>query len=132
TAQWLDHGPGTKRPHSATFDRHAAMDILGDQHRENIGQIWKARRKILGPHFREFGSSRRQLAVLLSAETLDQAAIDAAYMDMIAKRIEIEGLLKISLLEFAKSLPPDQRAAFFKEGFHTQKRHKRPGKEKRD
>jgi len=131
-AQWYDHGFDKKRSRGATFDRHAAMDILPDSQRMEVRKIWEVRRKILRPHFREYGQSRRQLAALLSAEMLDEAAIDAAYVDMITKRIQIEELLKISLLQFAKSLPPEQRAAFFKEGFHAHKKHRKPGKGKKD
>lgn len=129
-AQWYDYGFGKKRPKGTIFDRHAAMDVLKDDQRDMARKIWKDRRSLLKPHFRDYHQTRQKLAQLLGAEQLDEMAINAIYADMISKRMEIEGLLKQSLLEFARSLPPDQRAAFFEEGFRTPKRHKKQPKDK--
>ncbi len=129
-AQWYDYGFGKKRSKGTIFDRHAAMDVLKDDHRDQARKIWKERRRLLKPHFRAYHQTRQQLAQLLGAEVLDEVAINAAYTDMIAKRMEIEGMLKQSLLEFARSLPPDQRAAFFAEGFRSPKKHMKPAKDK--
>ncbi|MCR9214059.1 MAG: periplasmic heavy metal sensor [Proteobacteria bacterium] len=129
-AQWYDYGFGKKRPKGTIFDRHAAMDVLKDDQRDQARKIWKDRRSLLKPHFKAYHQTRQQLASLLGAEALDESAINATYSDMIAKRMEIEGLLKQSLLEFARSLPPEQRAAFFAEGFKSPKRYKKQPKDK--
>ncbi|USG60977.1 periplasmic heavy metal sensor [Sneathiella marina] len=128
--QWFGHGAGQARAGGPLFNHRAAMSILEKDPQENVRKIWKARREILRPYFKEYGQSRRQLAQLLGAEKLDEDAINLAYGDMLAKRLQIEEMLKVSLLEFANALPADQRAMFFNEGFRKHKKHKRPGKDK--
>lgn len=130
TAQWLGFGAGQTRPGGPLFNHRAAMSILEQGPQENVRKIWKARREVLRPYFKDYGQSRRHLAELLGAEKLDEDAINIAYSDMLAKRLQIEEMLKISLLEFANALPADQRAMFFNEGFRKHKKHKKPAKDK--
>lgn len=126
--QWIDHGD--KRRHDRFhFDRRAAVTVLDDAQQEKFKQLWKERRGSLRPYFKEFRQHRERLAELFSAETLDLAAINQTYAAMIAKQIQIESYLQASMLELAKSLPEEKRAAFFKEGFRPAKKAPKPGKD---
>lgn len=129
-AQWLGYGTGHTRTGGALFNHRAAMSILDEDLRENVRKIWKQRRETLRPFFKGYGQSRRHLAQLLGAEKLDEDAINLAYGDMLAKRMQIEEMLKVSLLDFANALPADQRAMFFSEGFRKHKKHRKPAKDK--
>lgn len=126
--QWVDHGD--KRRHDRFhFDRRAAATVLGDAQQEKFEQLWKERRSSLHPYFKEFRQYREKLAELFSAETLDLPAINQTYTDMIAKQIQIESYLQATMLELAKSLPEDKRAAFFMKGFHPPKKTPKPKKD---
>lgn len=127
--QWVGHEKGLVRSGGPLFNHRAAISVLDQKSQEDVRKLWKARREILRPHFKEYSESRRQLAALLGAESLDEDAINVAYDDMLEKRVRIEELLKISLLEFASALPADQRAKFFDEGF---RKHKKPKKKSKD
>ncbi|MEH6545125.1 MAG: periplasmic heavy metal sensor, partial [Sneathiella sp.] len=116
TAQWLGYGATNARSGGPLFNHRAAMSVLEQEPQENVRKIWKARRETLRPYFKDYGQSRRQLAELLGAENLDEEAVNMAYSDMLAKRMQIEEMLRVSLLEFANALPADQRAKFFNEG----------------
>ena len=131
-AQWIDHGWGKKRPGGYFFDRRAAAETLGKEQKEKLEKIWEEQRDVMRPYFRKFGDARRKLAELLTAETLDLTAINAAYADIAAAQAEIQNLLQASLLEIAKSLPAEERAAFFKEGFRPPRKHFRPDEEKKE
>jgi uncharacterized membrane protein len=126
--QWLDQGKKHVRSGGPSFNHRAAMSVLDQKPQEDVRKLWKARRETLRPYFKEYGEARRQLAMLLSAKVLDENAINLAYDDMLQKRLKIENLLKVSLLEFAAALPPEQRAKFFEEGFS---KRKKPTKDKK-
>ena len=116
--QWIDRGPGKPRHDRFHFDRRAAITVLDESQQKKFEDLWKERHRNLRPYFKEFRRYREKLAELFGAETMDLAAINQTYADMIAKQIQIESYLQASMLEIAKMLPEDKRAAFFKEGFH--------------
>ena len=120
--QWIDHGGDKRRHGKFHFDRREAVSILDEKEQEKFRQLWKDNRGSLRPFFREFRQHRETLAELFSAETLDLVAINQTYADMIATQIQIESFIQASMIELAKSLPEDKRAAFFEKGFeHRQK-----------
>ncbi|TNE37349.1 MAG: periplasmic heavy metal sensor [Alphaproteobacteria bacterium] len=127
-AQWIDYGMGKKRHGGYHFDRHAAFRTLSSQEQAELKKLWKARRDALRPYFRQYGKDREALSELFSADKLDLAKIDKTYSDMIDTQMQIEKLFQASLLEMAKTLKPDQRQRFFKEGFRPPRKF--PGPEK--
>ncbi|MCF8467601.1 MAG: periplasmic heavy metal sensor [Sneathiella sp.] len=130
TAQWIDRGWEKQRHGGYHFDRRAAVAVLDETQKEKLQKIWKAQRDVIRPYFREFGQARQKLADLFGAPTLDLTAVNETYSNMVATQMQIENLLQASLLEMAKALPDDQRAAFFKEGFRPPKKHPKPDREK--
>ena len=131
-AQWIDHGPGKPtRQDRFHFDRRAAIASLDEKQQEQFKQLWKDRHSKLRPYFKEFRQYREKLAERFSAETLDLVAIKQTYADMVSKQIQIESLLQATMLELAKTLPEDMRAAFFKEGFRPLKKSPKHKKEDR-
>ncbi|WP_339714379.1 periplasmic heavy metal sensor [uncultured Sneathiella sp.] len=130
--QWIDHGGDKRRHGKFHFDRKEAVSILDEKEQEKFRQLWKDNRGSLRPFFREFRQHRETLAELFSAETLDLVAINQTYADMIATQIQIESFIQASMIELAKSLPEDKRAAFFEKGFeHREKwRNSKKGDEK--
>ncbi len=120
--QWIDRGPDKRHGDRFHFDRRAATAVLDDKQREALKDLWKERRSNIRPYFKEFREYRNRLAELFSAEELDLVAINQTYADMIAKQLQIESYMQASMLDLAKSLPDDKRAAFFKEGFHPPKK----------
>ncbi|MDF2366258.1 periplasmic heavy metal sensor [Sneathiella sp.] len=127
--QWIDHGPGKRHGDRFHFDRRAAVTVLDERQQEELEDLWKERRKNIRPYFKEFRDYREKLAELYSAEELDLVAINQTYADMTAKQLQIESYMQASMLELAKSLPDDKRAAFFKEGFQSQKKRFKSEKE---
>ncbi|WP_339635835.1 periplasmic heavy metal sensor [uncultured Sneathiella sp.] len=130
--QWIDHGGDKRRHGKFHFDRREAVSILDEKEQEKFRQLWKDNRGSLRPFFREFRQHRETLAELFSAETLDLVAINQTYADMIATQIQIESFIQASMIELAKSLPEDKRAAFFEKGFEHRKkwRNSKKGDEK--
>jgi uncharacterized membrane protein len=129
--QWLDRGPGKRHGDRFHFDRHAAVAVLNDEERETLKEFWKERHRNIRPYFKEFRSYRERLADLFSADELDFVAINQTYADMIAKQLQIESFMQASMLELAKSLPEDKRAAFFKEGFVPPKKWRKPKEDRK-
>ncbi len=126
--QWIDRGAGKRHPDRFHFDRRAAVTVLDESQQEELEDFWKKRRKSIRPYFKEFHDYRRKLSDLFSADKLDLIAINQTYADMIAKQLQIESYFQASMLELAKKLPEDKRAAFFKEGFFPPRKHSNPKK----
>ncbi len=127
--QWVGHGGDRRHGDRMHFDRRAAITVLSDPEKELLDEFWKERRQNLRPYFREFRENRQKLAELFTAETLDIPAINKVYADMIAKQMQIETFLQTSMLEMAKTLPENKRAAFFKEGFTAERKKSKPPRE---
>ncbi|MEX1037024.1 MAG: periplasmic heavy metal sensor [Sneathiella sp.] len=119
--QWIDHDGDKRRHDRFHFDRKAAISVLDEKEQEKIQQLWKDNRGSLRPFFREFRQHRETLAELFSAEPIDLVAINQTYADMIATQIQIESFFQASMVELAKTLPEDKRAAFFEKGFQYRK-----------
>ncbi|WP_373086066.1 periplasmic heavy metal sensor [Sneathiella sp.] len=130
--QWIDYGMGKKHHGGYHFDRRAAVATLGDKEKGEFQEIWDTRRDLLRPYFRDYGQNRQKLAELFSADTLNLAEIEATFSSMIDTQMQIEKLLHVTLLEIAKTLPPDHREAFFKEGYRSLKKHRKADKDRQE
>lgn len=126
-AQWAGHERGPISSSSRLrFDHRAAITVLNDQERERLKEFWQERRQTLRPYFREYREERDKLKELFTASTLDIPAINETYSAMIAKQAQIETFLQAAMVEMAKALPAEKRAAFFDKGFSSERDKQRP------
>ncbi|AOI75966.1 MULTISPECIES: periplasmic heavy metal sensor [unclassified Burkholderia] len=111
--QWFsthrDQHPGT--PASRTALRFAA-DELPDARRREFAAALKAARKDGRDLAREGRDGRIAVLDLLAAPQLDRAAIDAALERTRAADTALRAQVERSVVDFAATLTPDERAKF--------------------
>jgi len=116
-AQWYRYKIRPNPAGDMIFDRRAAMSTLGNSEEKQIKQLWKGQRDLFRQDIHSFRSAKRRLGLLLSAENLDQQALDQAFEELASTRYNIEKRLYLLLNETSKSLPPNARQDFFRRGF---------------
>jgi len=122
-SQWYRLSEIFPQQEGLTFDRQAAMATVGEAQRNQIHQIWMSYHPQLRQGLRNFREAKRKLAILLSAETVDSAAIKAAYAEMSTYRNDVEDKLYTVLLKTAETLPAKKRQEFFSNGFKKSRHH---------
>ena len=131
-AQWYQHG-GSRGGHPGMmFDRRAALEELGQDKRGEVRSIWKARRDRVRGEMKNYIHESRNLAALLTAETLDLEAINETQQKMLAYRMQADTTLFETLLQTAKTLNVQEREQFFGSGFKRWKHHPKPPENKED
>ncbi|WP_169567160.1 periplasmic heavy metal sensor [Sneathiella limimaris] len=116
-AQWFRHGHHKGGLGGMMFDRRAAMSTLDGSYRSTVHDIWHQRRDKIRGEIRNIIAHNHKLAELLSEDPLDEDAIAREYDNIVQYKRLAENTFFTTLLETAKSLSPDQRKAFFGEGF---------------
>lgn len=123
TTQWVRHSDMRARG-GMMFNRHAAMSALDSPAKKEIGALWKSRKEDIRGEFRASKQSSREMAKLLSDETLDLPKIRATHEKMSAHRRGAEDILFEILLETAELMTLEERREFFKRGFHIWRHNK--------
>lgn len=131
-AQWAGHEGKRHTSNRLHFDHRTAVTVLDDQERERLKEFWKERRETLRPYFREFREDRNKLKELFTASILDIPAINETYAEMIEAQMRIETFLQTAMVDMAKFLPEDKRAAFFEQGFSSERNKPRPSRDSKD
>lgn len=116
-AQWYRHKIRPNPAGDMIFDRRAALSTLEKAEKKEVRALWKAQKDLFRQDIHEFRAAKKRLGLLLSAEKLDQMALDQTFEELAAARYNIEKRLYLLLNETAETLPPDLRQDFFRRGF---------------
>ena len=117
------HGMGMR------FAEHRFERVMGeidatDEQQDKIWAIVDKTRADLRPMGREFRGMREEVATLLSAPTIDKAAVEALRVKRLAEVDAASKQAVAALVEAAEVLTPEQRAKLVEE----MKDHKGPGR----
>lgn len=104
------HGPRHGGPGFGGPGRIFSELDLTDEQEDKIFEIMDNVRSEARPLMREFRDTREDLAELLSAATIDKAAVEALRADRVAKADEASKKLTEALVAAAEVLTPEQRA----------------------
>lgn len=131
-AQWYQHGSSRGGHPGMMFDRRAALEELSQDKRAEVRSIWQVRRDRVRGEMKNYIHESRNLAALLTAETLDLEAINETQQKMLAYRMQADSALFETLLQTAKTLNVQEREQFFGIGFKRWKHHPKPPEDKED
>lgn len=115
-AQGVGKGPGGFGGHMGMrFAEHRFEKVMDeidatDEQQDRIWAIVDRTRADLRPMGREFRAMREEVAALLSAPTIDKAAVEALRVKRIAEVDEASKKAVAAIVEAAEVLTPEQRA----------------------
>lgn len=123
---WDDGGPGDRLPPLHRLADGAGLD---PPYRDQVTALWLDQRPRLHRQMRAVREARRQVHRLLTAETLDRAALATAQETLSQRLTAARAAMQDHLLEVAALLPPEQRRAYFEAGLrrHHGPRGRGPG-----
>jgi uncharacterized membrane protein len=97
-------GPGS-------FDLRAFVDALPEETRDTARQRLFDNMPDMRAHFEESREARRVVEDLLTRDTVDRAALDAALEEMRQSRLDLERNIEAIVLDIVSELDPETRAA---------------------
>lgn len=106
-------GPPPPQP----FRFLAARRELAPEQRQAVDKIWRDQRPALREKGEALRASRQALLAALTADALDERALEAAIRDLRARSDEVLELIHRQIVETARILPTDARKKFFAVGF---------------
>jgi uncharacterized membrane protein len=112
-------GPGAL---GAGFNHFVARQALGDEHRRAADQIWRERFADMRQRAVAVREARNELARLLTADTADAAAIEAASRAVRARSDALIEHLAATLARIGATLPAEARKAYMQAGFNPRGR----------
>lgn len=114
SATWFGHRPGG--PGGAPFQiRHARMALPDDQ-RPAVDAIWREGMAGMRERLESLRAARAEFRRLMTADTLDPKAAEAAVADLRAKGDAVFEHVHGTLLRIASALPPALRRTYFEAG----------------
>lgn len=111
--------------------KREAVQVLAEPERQRVEAIWERDRGALKEEFRALREVRRQFRDLLTAESFDPAAAQAALEEISLRKDAARAAIETKILEIATGLPDSQRRAYFT-AFFEQERQRDAERERRE
>lgn len=111
--------------------KREAVQVLAEPERQRVEAIWERDRGALEEEFRALRDVRGSFRELLTAESFDPAAAQAALEELYLRKDAARAAIETKILEIATGLPDDQRRAYFT-AFFEHERQRDAERERRE
>jgi uncharacterized membrane protein len=92
--------------------RFARQDLAPDS-RALVRKLWEERREAARPQWLKMREARRKVRELATADTVDPAALEAAFADLRQRSIALQAMTHELMVKIAESLPAAERKKLF-------------------
>ncbi len=121
TAHWLLRGPPPHERGGRFFDRHAALQAIGEEHRALVESIWARNEPELRERMHAVRAARREVRRQLMSDPLDREALALAHESLAARAQEAHARMRANIAEIATALPAEARRRYFEASFRRRR-----------
>ena len=106
---------------------HLLRGVLSEERRAVVDGVLAEHRQSIGTSVRQVFQARAEVHDLMTAETIDRAALDQAFADLRARDAEAATAVQAMLTELVSELTPEERRALAEAVHHRHPRMRSDG-----